>query len=100
MKVTIDIPDPVWFRIAAGAEAHGLTVEDVMAHAVRQVMPKRRPDGEDVLRLVRAGITDEQIAEALGARKADIARIRRDAGLARPKRPRTAAGITKTRRAA
>lgn len=99
MKITIEIPDPVWFRIAAGAEAHGLDVDDIVAHAIREVMPRRLPRGEDVMRFVRLGFTDRHIAEALGIERPYVSKIRRQAGLAQPV-PRTATGTTKTRRAA
>lgn len=81
MRVVVNIPDRDWAVLVDRAEAHGLKVPDVILAAIHQVMPHRRPVGEDVLRLVRAGFPDALVGERLGIDKSAVARIRQRAGL-------------------
>lgn len=88
MKVTIDVPDRVWWRASQNAEREGLTVADIAhsavltaagAESLRQIQFRARRQA--VIVMARAGATDARIAERTGETRRYIQQTRRNAGI-------------------
>ena len=100
MKITVDIPDNEWALLVARAEAHDLKVRDLIRAAIDDVMPHRLPLRDHVLLLVKAGMSDKAVGMRLNLTNAQVARIRKTAGVpANPFRPEHRAQIINERKA-
>lgn len=79
MKSVI-LPDTIWGRIISVAEDRGVTVEDILVAAVRQIIDPATVE-ERIIDLVRAGWPDKVIAGKTGELVNHVAAVRRSAGL-------------------
>lgn len=88
MKVTVDIPDRVWWRASQNAERKGITLADIAHTAIlnaagveslRQI--KARARRQEVISMARDGATDIRIAERTGQTRNYIQRVRASAGI-------------------
>lgn len=82
------VPANIWGRIATIAEDRGVTVEEILVTAIKEITAPRNRQ-ERVLQLVRAGLTDARIAERTGELKNYVAAVRRRAGLPANRQTRT-----------
>lgn len=80
MRVAIEIPDQEWFRLLKLAEAHGLSIADLIVHGIHEVAPRSAPQGEDVMRFVRMGFTTRTIAKHMGISPHVVGKIRQRYG--------------------
>lgn len=77
MRVTFDIPDQVWARLATVADSRGVKVRDVLAGMIGD--ETRETPVESVVRLHQAGKSTPEIARELGMTNASVAgRLRRN----------------------
>lgn len=76
MRVTVDIPDREWWRIASVADLRGQKVDEMVAQIA---LGLAHPD--PVRRLHAVGMTDAQIASETGLLLGTIAARRRKLGL-------------------
>jgi len=85
VRVVLNLPDPLWARLATIADEQDTRIPDLLQAAVAGVVSSRIPPGEArremVARLVRAGLTDGQIADRLRLTRGWVAQTRREAGL-------------------
>lgn len=88
MRVTVNIPGPMWWRAARAAEARGTTIAEVIERAVDVLageelanQAKARQRREHVIRLARAGLTDALICERTGEERKYVRMVRADAGI-------------------
>lgn len=88
MKVHLDVPDKIWAQLVDLAEARHVTVAVVVSAAVADALrpsSMARLEAEarrnHVIQLVKAGMTDRQIAERLNELKYYVSDTRRSAGL-------------------
>jgi hypothetical protein len=88
MRVTVDIPDSVWWRASQRAENEGIRVADVIHTAVlnmagqesvRQIQTRARRNA--VVALALEGHPDKAICEYTGEDREYVARVRRTAGI-------------------
>lgn len=88
MRVTVEVPDRVWWRAAQNAERQGITVADIAHTAIlnaagvesmRQIKDRNRRQA--VIELARQGHTDAVIAERTGETRNYISTNRRRAGI-------------------
>lgn len=77
VKVTFDIPDQVWARLATVADDRGVKVRDILAGLI--TLEVRERPVESVIRLHRAGKSTPEIARALGMTNSAVSgRLRRN----------------------
>ena len=79
--VMVTFPARVWGRLANLADDRGVKVPDLIAAAVAEMVPVTRE--ERVLLLVRAGLSDGDVAARTGETRAYVARHRLKAGIRR-----------------
>lgn len=77
---TVTMPDDVWGRLATIADDRNTTIAELLVAAVMEIT-EPRTRGERVVQLVRAGLTDAQIAERTGELKSYVGDVRRAAKL-------------------
>ena len=85
---SIELPQHVWGRLATVADDRGVSMSDLLTAAVGDVL---RPQGrkERILQAVRAGLSDNLVAERTGELRQYVASVRRKAGLPANKQRRT-----------
>jgi hypothetical protein len=96
MKVHIDVPDRVWAQLIDLSEERGVSVGHVVSAAIADAlrpssMARLEAQGRrnHIVQLVKAGLTDAQIAERTGELKQYVAGVRRSAHLAANRQRRT-----------
>lgn len=70
MRVTFEVPDKVWGRLAMVADTRGVKIADILVGLIAQEV-RERP-AESVLRLHAAGYSMAAIAKALGMTNAAV----------------------------
>ena len=92
--VTLNLPDPVWGRLASAAEERETTVASLIESGIRSILtPSARIHINALARrlavttLVRDGMPDAVICERLGESRSYVSDVRRAAGL-KPNRQR------------
>lgn len=95
MRVTFEIPDQIWGRLASIADDGDTDVPTLMTLAAARIVNRdaarvlrAAKRHERVLRGVRAGLTDAEIALRTGDLKNYVADVRRGAGLPANRRQR------------
>lgn len=90
MKVTIDVPDAVFWAAAAKAEVFGQRVDEYAVDLLVTAAASRSPVQHDpILRLWRDGLADAEIGALLNATNATVARRRQALGLPANRRRRS-----------
>lgn len=80
VKVSVELPQNVWGRLATIAEDRGVTVAQVIGGAViHELRPKDRRQW--ILALVKSGYCDRRVAEITGELKQYVSQVRRAAGM-------------------
>lgn len=79
-SVPVYLPEPIWGRLATVADDRGVSVEDILTTAVRQLIDPMTVE-EQIVDLVRAGWPDKIIAAKTGQVLGRVARVRRAAHL-------------------
>jgi hypothetical protein len=74
------IPEIIWGKLATVADDRGVSVEDILVAAVRQIIDPATVE-ERIVDLVRAGWPDRVIAGKTGELVARVATVRRAANL-------------------
>ena len=86
MKITVDIPDRVWWNLSELAEKRGVKVGELVRITIRET-PQDTQD--DLIKtLVTSGFPDADVAARLGILVYQVATRRRWMGLKPNKRPR------------
>lgn len=91
MKFQVDIPDDVFWRVAARAETFDMRVPDYAAEVLISAAGKKNiPDLDPLVACWRQGATDREIARRFGMTNAAVATRRRGYGLPANRKPRGA----------
>lgn len=95
MRFQVEVPDDVFWRLAARAELFDQKVPDMTADLLIAAAVARVPSETDpVLRLWRAGFSDAQIAAYLNVTNVSVSSRRRRYGL--PANRRHVSGVKET----
>lgn len=90
MKFQVEIPDNIFWKIAARAETFNQRVPDFTTDLLLTAAATRSPvDTDPVLRLWREGLTDKQIGARLDLTNATVAGRRRRHGSPANRKART-----------
>ena len=93
MKVTVNLPDPVWGRLASAAENRGITVAEVIAKAIAEETRPRLACTEQlnrrqiIIALAASGHSNKHIANATGELLNFVQHVTREAGYPAKARP-------------
>ena len=87
MKVTIDIPETIWGRLADIADSQGVRVTQVVNNALTAVASPRGFQADRILLAVLDGKCDADIAAELGLTNAQVKEVRLRAHMKANKRP-------------
>lgn len=81
MKVTVDLPPRIFWRIADLAERRGTTVAQILVEGTAPFARYDKPVNEQVRELHQLGFTDGDIAYKTGLTRTSVAERRRRMGL-------------------
>lgn len=81
MKVTVEIRDADYWRLANIADTRGIKVSDMLRAGIAQVVTAASTPRDTVQMLVLAGLPDGEISKRTGMTVATIADHRRKLGL-------------------
>lgn len=87
-RVEFDLPKPVWFELATIAQKRDTTVAALIADAIKATVvgeqtriADRDRNRDQIVALVKTGMTDLDIAARLGVDRVRVCTVRRNARL-------------------